>query len=74
MFSERLLDQEHYIDWLIASLYPSDLDTTPIWLLVTQIYWKEILEHRQRGRKLAEAILGQLYTASNGSLPFSIGR
>lgn len=60
LFSEHLMDQDHYIDWMIASLHNSDLDNVPIWLLITQIHWKEILQHRRRGRRLAEALLEQL--------------
>ncbi|KAA6408073.1 MAG: RNA polymerase II mediator complex component Srb8 [Lasallia pustulata] len=60
LFSEHLMDQDHYIDWMIASLHNSDLDNAPIWLLITQIHWKEILQYRRRGRRLAEALLEQL--------------
>ena len=54
------MDQDHYLDWMISALYSSDLNTVPIWLLVTQIHWKEILQYRRRGRRLAEALLEQL--------------
>lgn len=68
LFSERLLDQEHYLDWLITTLRNSDADNMPIWLLMTQIYWMEILQHRQRGRRLAEAMLEQLYRVSSNNM------
>ena len=60
LFSEHLMDQDHYIDWMVTSLHNSDLDSVPVWLLVTQIHWKEILQYRRRGRRLAEALLEQL--------------
>ena len=60
LFSEHLMDQDHYVDWMITSLHNSDSNSVPIWLLVTQIHWKEILQYRRRGRRLAEALLEQL--------------
>ena len=58
--SEHLLDQDHYLDWLIASFRDSDLDILPMWLLIVQINQQDVLQHRQRGRRLAEALLKHL--------------
>ena len=60
LYSEHLLDQDHYLDWLIASFRDSDLDTLPMWLLVVQIHLQDVLQHRRRGRRLAEALLKHL--------------
>lgn len=60
LYSEHLLDQDHYLDWLIASFRDSDLDILPIWLLVVQIHQEDIFQHRRRGRRLAEALLKHL--------------
>lgn len=57
LYSEHLLDQDHYLDWLIASFQDSDLDALPIWLLVMQIHQQDFYQYRQRGRRLAEALL-----------------
>jgi len=64
LYSEHLLHQDHYLDWLMKSLEDSDLDSIPIWLLVLQIHRQELLEHRQRGRRLAGAVLGHLHKVS----------
>ncbi len=64
LYSEHLLDQDHYLDWLIRSIEASDLDSIPIWLLVQQIHQQELLQYRQRGRRLARAVSGQLYRVS----------
>lgn len=61
IFSEHLLDQDQYLDWVVASLQSSDLHGVLVWLLVVQLYWKEILRYRERGRRLAEALLDQLW-------------
>ena len=67
LYSEHLLDQDHYLDWLITSFESSDLDHLPIWLLVEQFHQQEILQHRQRGRRLAGAVLEHLCVVSNVS-------
>ena len=64
LYSEHLLDRDHYLDWLITSFRDSDLDALPIWLLVLQIHQQDILQHRQRGRRLAEALLRNLHKVS----------
>lgn len=64
IFSEHLLDQDQYLDWVVASLQNSDLHCVLVWLLVVQLYWKEILRYRERGRRLAEALLDQLWKVS----------
>lgn len=64
LYSDHLLDRGQYLDWVIGSVGNSDLDSLPLWLLVTQIHQQEILRHRQRGRLLTEAVLGHLYQVS----------
>lgn len=65
LYSEHLLDRDHYLDWLIASFRDSDLDALPMWLLVMQIHQQDILQHRQRGRRLAEALSKHLDKVSH---------
>ena len=60
LYSERLLNQDQYLEWIVSSLQSCDLDSILLWLRVVQIYWKEILCYRQRGKCLAEAVLVQL--------------
>lgn len=64
LYTEHLLDQDHYLDWLIASFRDSDLDALLIWLLVLRIHQQDVLQHRQRGRRLAEALLKHLNKVS----------
>ena len=61
LYSEHLLDKDHYLNWLITSFRDSDLDALPMWLLVMQVHQQDILQHRQRGRRLAEALLKNLH-------------
>ena len=64
LYSEHLLDKDHFLDWLITSFRDSDLDALPIWLLVVQIHRHDVLQHRKRGRRLAEALLKNLHKVS----------
>ncbi|KAL2065439.1 hypothetical protein VTL71DRAFT_3109 [Oculimacula yallundae] len=62
--AEHLLDREHYMDWLITSLENSHQTKLPMWILVTQVYWKDLLKYRKYGRRLAAALMGHLTETS----------
>ena len=64
IFEERLLDREQYLDWLTTSLENAKYLQLPIWLLLVQIYWKHLVSNRQRGKRLAEALLNHLNSVS----------
>lgn len=64
LFSEQLLDQDQLLDWMIASLQASDVNTVAVWLLIVQAFWKEILRSWDRARCLAQALLEQLWKVS----------
>lgn len=66
LYIERLLDQDHYLDWLLTSLESSEVERLPIWFLMIQIYWQDLVAVRRRGRRLAEALLLQLGNMTNG--------
>ncbi|KAI0385216.1 hypothetical protein F5Y04DRAFT_208103 [Hypomontagnella monticulosa] len=57
LYAEHLLDRDHYMDWLVAGLENSNQAKLPMWLLVVQIYWKDLLKLRRHGRRLVSAIL-----------------
>ena len=60
IYAERLLDREHYLNWIVKHLAGSDLDALPIWLLIMNIHKQDLLRYRQYGRHLVEAILAHL--------------
>lgn len=60
LYSEHLLDCEHYLDSVLTSFESSNLDTVPIWILVLQIVWKDLVIYRKYGQRLVEALLGKL--------------
>jgi len=64
-YAENLLDREHYMDWLVSALENSVPSKLPLWLLVTQMYWKDLLQYRKFGRRLAAALLGLITEVTN---------
>jgi hypothetical protein len=64
LYSEHLLDSEHYMDWLSTSLESCPLAKAPIWILITQILWPELLKYRKYGRRLVAALCSHLQGVS----------
>ncbi|RYP77852.1 hypothetical protein DL771_000949 [Monosporascus sp. 5C6A] len=63
LYAEHLVDRDHYMDWLVTGLENSNQAKLPMWLLIIQIYWKDLLRLRRHGRRLVSAILS--HHASN---------
>lgn len=59
LYAEHLLDREHYMEWLVSGLETCSQAKLPMSLLVTQIYWKDLLRLRKYGRRLVVALLNQ---------------
>lgn len=59
-YSEGLLDRDEYLDWLVRTFTAASLATLPLWLIVVQIYWRDLITIGRRGRKLASALLEHL--------------
>ncbi|KAI0192787.1 transcription mediator subunit Med12 [Astrocystis sublimbata] len=57
LYAEHLLDRDHYMEWLISSLETSNEAKLPMWLLLVQIYWKDMLKIRRHGRRLVTTML-----------------
>ncbi|KAI0425296.1 transcription mediator subunit Med12 [Xylaria sp. FL1042] len=57
LYAEHLLDRDHYMEWLISSVENSNEAKLPMWLLLIQIYWKDMLKLRRHGRRLVTAML-----------------
>lgn len=62
LFTDHLLDQDQFLDWLLSSLRAAPSDRLPVWLLHAQIYWKDLVACRKRGVVLAECLLSQRAT------------
>ncbi|KAM0718290.1 hypothetical protein Q7P37_006622 [Cladosporium fusiforme] len=60
-YSEGLLDRDEYLDWLVSTFASASLNKLPLWMIITQIYWRELVKLGRRGRRLAVAILEHLH-------------
>jgi mediator of RNA polymerase II transcription subunit 12, fungi type len=60
-FAEKLVETDHYLDWIISSFTEATLEKLPIWIIMVQIYWKELGRVIPRGRRLAEGILSRIH-------------
>ncbi|KAJ6032303.1 Mediator complex subunit Med12 [Penicillium herquei] len=68
LFFENLLDHDHFLEWYLSSLESATLVTTPVWVLMLEIYWSNITRYRRRGRRLAEILLEKLRQAAESKL------
>lgn len=57
LFSENLLDHDHFLEWFLSSFEAASIGAIPVWLLMLGIYWNNIMRYRRRGRRLAELLL-----------------
>jgi mediator of RNA polymerase II transcription subunit 12 len=62
LYAEQLLDRDHYMEWLVQGLENTPDSKLPMWLLISQIYWKDLLRLRKTGRRLVATLLGHLST------------
>ncbi|TKA69974.1 hypothetical protein B0A55_08064 [Friedmanniomyces simplex] len=67
LYAEKLLDTDHYLDWIVSSFHEANIDRLPMWIIMVQIHWKDIVGFLRRGRRLAESILERLHLIAGGS-------
>lgn len=60
LFKEHLLEEDHYLDWVLRSLDSCSAERLFLWLLVVCIpdVWLSLISSRRRGKRLAESLLG----------------
>lgn len=68
-YSENLLDKDEYLDWLVRTFTSAPLNKLPLWIIIVQIYWRDLTTIGRRGRKLASAILEHLYVLAEKRNP-----
>ncbi|PVI06555.1 hypothetical protein DM02DRAFT_638614 [Periconia macrospinosa] len=59
LFKERLLENDHFLDWALKNLDSCSHERLFIWLLIICIpdFWNDIVSARRRGKRLAESLL-----------------
>lgn len=64
LYEEQLLDRDHYVDWMLSGLENSPLSKLPMWILLVQLYWKDLLSLRKSGRRFVTALLSHFTNVS----------
>lgn len=65
LYSEQLLDRDHYLDWAVSGIEHCTQSKMPMWIIIAQIYWNDIMRSRKYGRRLVYALLSHLHTVSS---------
>ncbi|KAL2015051.1 hypothetical protein VTK56DRAFT_6423 [Thermocarpiscus australiensis] len=65
LYAEHLLDRDHYSEWLVSNLENSSESRLPMWMLMTQMYWKDLLKLRKYGRRLVTALVSHHHLIYN---------
>ncbi|KFA60599.1 hypothetical protein S40285_07989 [Stachybotrys chlorohalonatus IBT 40285] len=60
LYSDHLLDRDHYLEWIVAGLESSTQTRLPMWILIAQIYWADILRSRKHARRMVASLLSHL--------------
>lgn len=71
MYAEHLLDRENYSEWLVSNLENSSEARLPMWMLITQLYWKDLLKLRRYGRRLVTALISHHHLVSSSHTPIT---
>lgn len=77
LFKEHLMEEDHFMDWILKSLDSCSSERLFLWLLITCIpdFWTSLISFRRRGKRLAESLLnhaGRIYSSSGESRETSV--
>ncbi|KAK3112928.1 RNA polymerase II mediator complex subunit [Teratosphaeriaceae sp. CCFEE 6253] len=65
-YSEQLLEADHYLDWIVSSFRKASIERLPMWIIVVQLYWKDLVGFVRIGRRLVESVLDHLHSLTQG--------
>ncbi|KAJ4358537.1 RNA polymerase II mediator complex subunit [Didymosphaeria variabile] len=70
LFKEHLMEEDHFMDWILNSLDSCSSERLFLWLLITCIpdFWSSLISFRRRGKRLAESLLSHaesIYTSGD---------
>ena len=69
LYAEHLLDREHFMEWLVQSFENCEQSKLPMWMILTEIYWKDLLKLRKYGRRLVTTLVRHHHEVSPGLQP-----
>lgn len=50
------------MEWILSGLESTPQSKLPMWILILQLYWKDLLRLRKTGRRLVTSLLNHLLT------------
>ena len=57
LYKDHLLEEEHFLDWVLNNLETSVPERLFLWLLIASLYGPDLTACRRRGKRLAESLL-----------------
>ena len=57
LYKDHLLEEEHFLDWVLKNLDSCPQERLFLWLLLVSIYWQDLTSSRRRSKRLAESLL-----------------
>ncbi|KAF2752001.1 hypothetical protein M011DRAFT_463486 [Sporormia fimetaria CBS 119925] len=57
LFKEHLLEEGHFLDWILTNISASPPDKLFLWLMIVSVYAGSLSVSRRRGKHLAEALI-----------------
>jgi mediator of RNA polymerase II transcription subunit 12 len=57
LYKEQLLEEEHFLDWVLKNIDTCAPERLFLWLLLVSIYWQDLTSSRRRSKRLAESLL-----------------
>lgn len=70
LYKEHLLEDDHFLDWILKNLESCPPERLFLFLLVTSLFGPDLTASRRRGKRLAESLLNhaeRLYQAEDGN-------
>lgn len=68
LYHEILLDQDHFLDWIVSGLSSCKLQLLPVWTGLAESFQHDLLRFRKKARQMAAALLSRLQEMQTLSL------
>ncbi|KAB8356542.1 hypothetical protein FH972_024125 [Carpinus fangiana] len=64
LFTEKLLDRQHFLDWILSFFENSIPERLPLACLITQLFWDYLVQDLATSHRLAKGCVMQLHELS----------
>ncbi|KAK9476384.1 hypothetical protein V1514DRAFT_336991 [Lipomyces japonicus] len=72
LYSEDLIDRGYFLDWTVQLLHATVLDRVPVALVLTHLFWSQIIKDNRKSKKLAEALVFHVKEANIKTASFKL--